>query len=70
MRNLILIVAEVIVCYFTLLILHKKYKTDGLYVYAIIATFLSCIMSLKQIDILIFAWIYDWIFLWNSIIIL
>lgn len=51
MRNLILIIAEVIVCYFTLLILHKKYKTDGVYVYAIIATFISCIMSLKQIDI-------------------
>jgi len=52
MRNLILIVAEVIICYTSTLILNKKYKTDGLYVYAIIATFLSCIMSLKQIDLL------------------
>lgn len=52
MRNILLIVAEVIVCYLSMIILNKKYKTDGLYVYAIIATFLSCIMSLKQIDIL------------------
>lgn len=52
MINIILIVAEVIICYTSTLILHKKYKTDGLYVYAIIATFLSCIMSLKQIDLL------------------
>ena len=52
MRNIILIVTEVIVCYLAIIILNKKYKTDGLYVYAIIATFLSCIMSLKQITIL------------------
>lgn len=51
MRNLILILLEVLVCYTSLLMLHKKYKTDGVYVYAIIATFMSCIMSLKQIDI-------------------
>ena len=51
MRNLILILAEVIICYIALLILHKKYKTDGVYVFGIIATFMSCIMSLKQIDI-------------------
>jgi len=52
MRNIILIVAEVIICYIAMLILYKKYKTDGLYVYGIIATVISCIMSLKQIDIL------------------
>lgn len=52
MRNILLILAEVIVCYTATLILNKKYKTDGLYVYAIIATFISCIMSLKQIDLL------------------
>ena len=52
MRNLILILAEVIICYLAIIILNKKYKTDGLYVYAIIATFISCIMSLKQITIL------------------
>jgi hypothetical protein len=52
MRNLLLILAEVIVCYIAIIILNKKYKTDGLYVYAIIATFVACIMSLKQITIL------------------
>ena len=52
MRNLILIVAEVIICYFAIILLNKKYKTDGLYVYGIVATFISCIMNLKQIDLL------------------
>ena len=52
MRNVILIVAEVFICYFAIILLNKKYKTDGLYVYGIIATFISCIMSLKQIDLL------------------
>ena len=52
MRNIILILIEMIICYTSILLLNKKYKTDGLYAYAIIATFLSCIMSLKQIDIL------------------
>ena len=52
MRNLILILAEVIICYIAIILLNKKYKTDGLYVYAIIATFISCIMSLKQITLI------------------
>lgn len=52
MRNILLVIAEVFICYTSMIILNKKYKTDGLYVYAIIATFLSCIMSLKQIDLL------------------
>ena len=52
MRNLILVLSEVFICYLAIIILNKKYKTDGLYVFAIIATFISCIMSLKQIDLL------------------
>ena len=52
MKNIILIVAETLICYTGIIILNKKYKTDGLYVYGIIATFISCIMSLKQIDLL------------------
>lgn len=52
MRNIILIALEMLVCYISMLILYKKYKTDGLYVYGIIATFAACIMSLKQIDIM------------------
>lgn len=51
MRNLILIIFEAIVCYLVMIILSKKYKTDGIYSYGIIATFLSCIMSLKKIEI-------------------
>lgn len=52
MRNVILILAEVLVCYIAIIILNKKYKTDGLYVYAIIATLMSCIMNLKKIDLM------------------
>lgn len=51
MKNLILILAELIICYGAIILLNKKYKTDGLYVYAVIATFISCIMNLKQIDL-------------------
>lgn len=54
MLNFLLIIAEAIVCYISIIFLNKKYKTDGLYVYAIIATFLSCIMNLKLIDIMDF----------------
>lgn len=52
MRNIILILIEIIICYSSMLILYKKYRTDGIYVYGIIATFASCIMSLKQIDLM------------------
>ena len=52
MRNISLIFAEIVISYLAIIILNKKYKTDGLYVYAIIATFISCIMNLKQIDLL------------------
>ena len=51
-RNIILILSEVIICYTFLIFLNKKYKTDGIYVYGIIATFMSCIMSLKEISIM------------------
>ncbi len=52
MKNIILIIVEMLICYLSLTILYKKYKTDGLYVYGIIATLVSCIMSLKQIDLM------------------
>ena len=51
-KNIMLILAEVIVCYTSLIMLSKKYKTDGIYVYAVIATFAACIMSLKEISIM------------------
>ena len=52
MNNIILIIAEVIVCYIVMTFLVKKYKEDGLYIYAIIATLASCIMTLKRISIM------------------
>lgn len=52
MRNIILIIIEVVISSTLLVVLSKKYKTDGIYVYAIIATFMSCIMSLKKISIM------------------
>ncbi|MCI6847754.1 MAG: queuosine precursor transporter [Erysipelotrichaceae bacterium] len=52
MINIILIFIEMIICYVLLLLLCKKFKTDGIYVYGIIATFISCIMSLKQIELM------------------
>ena len=51
-RNIVLILAEIIISYITLTVLYKKYRTDGVYVYAIIATFIACIMSLKKISIM------------------
>ena len=52
MINIILIFIEMIIFYVLLLLLCKKFKTDGIYVYGIIATFISCIMSLKQIELM------------------
>lgn len=52
MINVILIVAEVIVSYISLVLLNKKYKNDGIYYFAIIATFMSGILNLKQISIM------------------
>ena len=52
MRNIILIIIEVVISYTLLSVLSKKYKTDGIYVYAIIATIISSIMNLKTISIM------------------
>ena len=52
MRNIIIILIETIICYSSMILLYKKYKTDGLYTYGIIASFLSSILTLKQIDIM------------------
>jgi len=52
MINTALIVLETIICYVMFIFLYKKYKTDGLYVFAVIATFISCIMNLKSISIM------------------
>ena len=52
MRNIVLIIIEAIICYIFLTMLTKKYKTDGIYMYAIIATILSLILNLKRISIM------------------
>ena len=52
MRNTILICAESLVALTVLVILSKKYKTDGIYVFGIVATFLACIIGLKKISIM------------------
>lgn len=52
MRNLILIIIEVIICYLSLVLLFKKYKTDGIYIYSIIAIIMASIMNLKTISIM------------------
>lgn len=52
MSNIILIIIEVIISYIAIVVFSKKYKLDGLYIYSIIATFIACIMNLKQIEIM------------------
>ena len=52
MRNTILIVAESLIAFIILVILAKKYKTDGIYVFGIVATFISCIVGLKKVSIM------------------
>ena len=52
MTNILLIVAEVIICYLLLYLLSKKYELEGIYIFSIIATFTSCIMTLKNISIM------------------
>ena len=52
MRNTILIIAESLLAFILLVITAKKYKTDGIYVFGIIATFLACIVGLKKISIM------------------
>lgn len=52
MINIALIVLETIICYVIFAFLHKKYKTDGLYIFAVIITFISCVMNLKTISIM------------------
>ncbi len=51
MRNILLIFGEVLVCYSSIYFLSKKIKTDGIYIYAILATTAACIMGLKTISI-------------------
>lgn len=52
MINTLLIIAEALVSYFLLIFFQKKYKDDGIYIFAIVATFSACILNLKQISII------------------
>lgn len=52
MRNLIILGIELIICYTFIIILYKKYKTDGLICYSIVATIISTILSRQEIDVL------------------
>lgn len=52
MINILLNIAEIIVSYLLLMLLSKKYKKEGIYIFAIIAILLSNIINLKQISIM------------------
>lgn len=49
MSAITLLIIETIMCFLMLIIMYKKYKTEGLYLYTIILIFLSSLMSLKTI---------------------
>ena len=51
MSSLNLLVIETIICLVMLIIMYKKYKTEGLYTYTIISLILSFMMSLKKVSI-------------------
>lgn len=51
MSNLNILIVEIIICFSILIFMYKKYKTEGIYIYAIVAMILSCLMSLKEIPI-------------------
>ena len=52
MTPLVLSIIEVIICYVAMCILYKRHKLDGIYIYIIIATFISCLMNLKETEIM------------------
>ena len=51
MSSLNLLIIELIICFIMLIIMYKKYKTDGLYAYSIVSLILSFYMSLKKVSI-------------------
>lgn len=52
MRNILLILGEILICYSSMVLLFKKYKTDGIYIYSIIAIIASCLACLNKISIM------------------
>lgn len=51
MNSLNLLIIELIICFIMLIIMYKKYKTEGIYTYSIISLILSFYMSLKKVSI-------------------
>ena len=51
MSNITLLSIELVICLITIIIIYKFYKTEGLYIYNILAFLLSTVMSLKIISI-------------------
>jgi len=51
MSTITLLIIEGLICFITLILMYKKFKIEGLYVYSITLSFLTAFMSLKQIPI-------------------
>lgn len=51
MSSLTIMIIELILCLIMLIIMYKKYKIEGLYIYSIISLILSFFMSLKKISL-------------------
>ena len=50
MSSTSLLIIELVISYIAMIIIYKKYKTEGMYIYTIVALILSFIMSLKTIS--------------------
>ena len=51
MSSLTIMIIELILCLIMLIIMYKKYKIEGLYIYSIISLILSFFMSLKKVSL-------------------
>ena len=51
MNSLNLLIIEALICLIMLIIMYKKYKTEGMYIYTIVSLILSFIMSLKIVSV-------------------
>ena len=51
MSTITLLIIEGLICFIGLVLMYKKFKIDGLYIYSITLSFLAAFMSLKQIPI-------------------
>lgn len=51
MNSFNLLIIEAIICLIMLIIMYKKYKTEGMYIYTIVSLILSFLMSLKIVSV-------------------